>query len=100
MNRSHTNRRKTIAQFKKQFGGKWLKKWREYVDGLTGEFSRELLQWRDGREQEACANLLGVKLSTYRNWEYGRYEPPAWTMPGLRGAMAKHRASIVIKDAE
>ena len=90
MSTSHNNRRKTIAQFKKQFGRNWLKKWREYVDSLTGAFSKELTQWRDKRTQQECATILGVKLSTYRNWEYGRNEPPSWTLPGVRMIMEKN----------
>jgi DNA-binding XRE family transcriptional regulator len=38
-------------------------------------FREKLLNWRGSKTQKEAADILGVPLPTYRNWEYGINEP-------------------------
>ena len=43
MTYSHTQRRKTIRKFKKQYGKEWYKPWRAYVAELVKSWQGPLL---------------------------------------------------------
>lgn len=38
-------------------------------------FASRLRKWRGKRYQKNAAQVLGVELQTYRNWEYGLSKP-------------------------
>ncbi len=47
------------------------------------KFRKQLRKWRGKRTQVEAAALIGVKVSTYRNWEHGRNEPRGYGMVKL-----------------
>jgi len=46
-------------------------------------FRKQLRRWRKNRSQQKAAEILGVPLATYRNWEQGRNEPPKFALKTL-----------------
>ena len=46
-------------------------------------FRKQLRRWRKNRSQPEAAEILGVPLATYRNWEQGRNEPPEFAMKSV-----------------